>query len=171
MKYHILCLITTALIAFSVLAPQTCKCQDISTQSQLDKLKQEYQKGTITLEQYQQQSNALLSNTTTMLMTTTPGDHFKKGGRCLIAGSTLFLVGGALAGTSVLWDNIDYSGAAFWATLGTGCGLSLIGIICDIAGGAQLVKGGKKLNALKIGQTASLEITPLPTGAAFALKF
>ena len=170
MKYYILCFITIALTFCSVLVPQTCKCQTTSTQEQLDKLKQDYQKGTITLEEYQQKSNALLNNTT-MLMTTTPGDHFQKGGRCLIAGSTLLFIGGAMAGTSILWTIMDNSNAAFFTTVSIGSALGFVGIICDIAGGAQLIKGGKKLNALKIGQTASLEITPLPTGAAFALKF
>ena len=163
---------TTLLLLFSLMllsniVPQTALAQSPS-QIQLDKVKKDYQEGKITLEEYQKQSNALLQYNAPIYSTTTPGDHFTSGGRCLVAGSTFMIVGGALAGTSVLWgDN-----SAFIITAIGGGAMAFVGLIVNMAGGAQFIKAGKKMNALKIGQqTSAVQFHPSSEGVGFAMKF
>lgn len=172
-KAVIRALMILLLAAAGNFVPQMVSAQTATTtQEKLDKLKNDYQEGKITLEDYQKQSNALLQYDAPVFTTVPPGDHFVRGGRCLIAGSTLLIAGSAIAGTSILWTNIDYSGVAFYTTLSGGCALALIGLITDIAGGSQFLKGGKKLNALKIGQqTSYIQFAPSSEGVGLAMKF
>lgn len=156
-------------LLFLVGTPQITNAQSTANQEQMDQLKKDYQEGKITLEQYQQKTNALLNASVTQVMTTTPGDHFQKGGRCFIAGGIFTLLGAGAMTTGFLVNTGSSSGQ--YALIGGGGGLAFLGVILNIAGGSQMVKGGKKLNSLRIGQTATLEINPIYNGVGLALQF
>lgn len=165
----------TLLLIFSValnLLPVTVKAQTSTANStvedQLAKLKKDYAEGKITLEVYQQQSNALLQ-ASAPVTGIHAGTHFEKGGKCLIAGAMFTLLGVGAVGSAPYIPYGDNS--ATLAQLGVGGGLAFIGIILDIAGGTQLIKGGKKLKAQDSPQACKVELHSSTHGLGFAFKF
>jgi hypothetical protein len=98
-----------------------------------------------------------------------PGTHLIKGGNCLIAGGVLMLLGAGAITTGVLVPT--GSNVGFYALVGGGGAMIFTSIVLEIAGGVQFKKAGKQLNILHLGERATLQISPAPTGLYASLNF
>ena len=162
----LLALTTGANFLPSISVAQTTN--SVGADEQLTKLKQDYADGKITLEEYQQKSNALLQSNIPVTGISV-GTHLEKGGRCLIAGGILTILGvGAVAsGPYIPYKTSDGN----IVQMCVGGGIGLLGIILDIAGGSQLLKAGKKLNAAKGIGVSEIEFRPSEQGIGMAMNF
>jgi hypothetical protein len=158
----VIAMLCTAFSAGAQIYPSPTK------EEQLGELKKQYREGKISLTEYQKASNALVAPPITGF-TVSPGTHLMKGGRCLVAGGVFTLIGiTAIASSPYMPYN---NGNATLAQLAAGGGLAFVGIILDVAGGAQMIRAGRKFNALKIGESASLVVNPGLTAMNISLTF